>query len=189
MRPRLPQRSPASLITQGPGPSSFPASWTLSARFLRRSSKEGEGLWTVMCPSGCQTLTSGEPHSSPTHTACPPDVPGSPHFLGATHQSGLKPGSAGWGVTKSSPTPRSLHLECPVSSGPGAFGRGPSGAEEPSFLATERAKARRAGRPRGPLSGLSPLTPARPPPTPGAHRNVGGTRDRRPASCPPVVCG
>lgn len=81
--------------------------------------------------------------------------------------------------------------------GPGAFGGGPSGAEEPSFLATERAKARPAGRPRGPLSRLSPRTrgwdrreaPARPPPTPGAHRDVGGTRDRRPASCPPVVRG
>lgn len=95
IRPKLPQKSPTGLSTQGPGPPSFPASWTLSARFRRGlwGRGGGGGIWAPLRPSGSQTLGLwGAPLPPHAHTAYSPHIPSYSASCAQRRRRG------GWGV-------------------------------------------------------------------------------------------
>lgn len=119
---------PPVLVTWAPGPSSFPASQTLSAHFFSGPCKGGRGpLGSYMVPGVPDTQASGDPympHSLPPKLRTRPILisRGLSASCAQWSGAGLKPGRGGWGVTRSSAKLWNLHFTVPRLPGPAAFG-------------------------------------------------------------------
>lgn len=187
IRPKLPQKSPTGLSTQGPGPPSFPASWTLSARFRR-------GLW-----GGGGHLGSTAPLWFPdTWPLGSPTSPTRAHSLFPSHPQLLS-------FLRSEAPERRVGCQSSQNGGvctPCLLGRaafrvpaGPAAAprrhrSQVTLRPTQLSRVWRGGRggqrqrfSRTLGAGTPGMRPARSPPT------LGAPGDPRPPSSSPFLCG